>query len=913
MKALLGPTNTGKTYTAFQEMLTHNSGMMGFPLRLLARENYDRAVQEIGNAHVALITGEEKIVPERARYYFCTTESMPTSLDLEFVAIDEIQLCQDPERGHIFTDRLLKARGSETTIFIGSDVMAPILNHLIPDIEIIKKERFSTLSYRGYKKLTRLPPRTAIIAFSVDDVYTIAEIIRRQKGGTAIVLGALSPRTRNAQVALYQKGDVDYLVATDAIGMGLNLDIHHIAFAKLHKFDGKKSRPLERLELAQIAGRAGRFKTNGTFGVTGEAKEPNEITVQAIQNHEFEPATYLYWRNSNLSYRSIKSLLKSLEERPNADHPLIDYFRKGRPATDYLALKKLEIDPDIQKLKLTPDRVRLLWECCQIPDFKKTLNDDHTRLIKDIFLFRLGEHKDCQGRVPDSFIETRIKRLDRQDGTIDSLMNRLSGIRTWRYVANQTNWLYKPAIWREKTLKLEDELSDTLHERLAARFVNKESSLLLKRMKLKLEMNATISENKEIIIDDMTLGKIKGLGFEAYAGTFEEDKKTLIKSVRPVLSNFFGQMIAEMEQNPDELSYLKDAIIQWKDESIARLVEGSDLYSPNIILLNRDYLTAEQADRLTTLLKKWMHERIQEQLGSFLALENPEEKGLVSGVLFQIFENLGWIERSKVADIMQSLDLEEKGRLKKKGIYLGAFTLYHKSILVRKNQELHSVLWNVANPEHRFSLMDGGHTSYPLKNDAHAVYSSLLGFMPMGKTAVRLDMLERLNSMLYEKADKGLVELTNEMVNMIGIDFARAHKLLFRMGFKVKDKDKRLYKLPGKQSDKTSTMPSQTDRKPKHHKSKKDRQQQSRKASSAKPSAPLNNPFAGLASLKSDLEEQTKQPQETDKKETKNSVEKAPEGEASAAAEKLEEEVSKTKQTPKNDDTKDPIQLDLLG
>lgn len=905
IKALLGPTNTGKTFDAFQEMLTFNSGMMGFPLRLLARENYDRALKELGPAHIALLTGEEKIVPKNARYYFCTTESMPTSLDLEFVAIDEIQLAQDPERGHIFTDRILNCRGSEQTIFIGSDIMQPMLEHLDDDIEFIQKERFSHLTYRGYKKLTRLPPRSAIIAFSVDDVYTIAEIIRRQKGGTAIVLGALSPRTRNAQVALYQKGEVDYLVATDAIGMGLNLDIHHVAFAKMFKYDGKKSRPLERIEISQIAGRAGRFKTDGSFGVTGEAKELNDLTYQSIQNHEFEPATYIYWRNSNLSFRSIKALIRSLEDKPAQNHRLSDYFRRGRPATDYLALKKLEIDPDIQKLKQNPAIVRLLWECCQIPDFKKTMNDDHTNLIKQIFFDRLGDLKDCQGRVREDLIEARLKRINRMDGTIDSLMNRLAAIRVWRYVANQNDWLYNAQKWREKTLKLEDELSDTLHERLAARFVNKESSLLLKRMKLKLEMDAKISENKEIIIGDMTLGKIKGLGFEPYAGTFEEDKKTLIKSVRPVLSAHFEEMINAIQADNTDLEYLKDAMIQWKGESIARLIEGPDLYSPNIILLNKDYLTSEQADRLTTLLKDWMKAIIQDQLGSFLDLEKPDESGLVSGVLFQVFENLGWIERSKVADIMDSLDLEQKGRLKKKGIYLGAFTIYHKAILVRKNQELHSVLWNVANPDNRFSLMDGGHTSYPLKNDAHAVYSSLLGFMPLGKTAVRLDMLERLNSKLYETADKGLVELTNEMVNMIGIDFGRAHKLLFRMGFKVKDKEKRLYRLPSKHVEKTATMPSKAEKNPRHktHTSKKDRQEKN--FAKAKVAAPLNNPFAGLASLKEDLE-----------KDAPKKAEKPQKEEKPQKTEKAEAKTDAPKETPKEVETKsdEPAkQLDLLG
>lgn len=840
IKALLGPTNTGKTYHAFERMLAHDNGMMGFPLRLLARENYDRAVEKLGRGQVALITGEEKIIPERARYYFCTVESMPVSLDLDFVAIDEIQLCTDPERGHIFTDRLLNARGFEETIFIGSDVIAPMLKKVMPDIEIIDKARLSELRYVGYKKLTRLPPRTAIIAFSVDDVYAIAEIIRRQKGGTAIVLGALSPRTRNAQVALYQNGSVDYLVATDAIGMGLNLDIGHIAFARLRKYDGKRSRPLDTLEIAQIAGRAGRYKRNGTFGVTGQAGEIDETQAEAIQNHSFMPIDHLYWRQSRLNFKSLKSLIQSLEDKPEAD-----YLRKGRPATDYLSLKKLSLRESIQKACKNPDIVRLLWECCQIPDFRQILNDDHITFIENVFFFRLGDHQDACGRIPDDWVAARLKRLDRLDGTIDSLMNRLAHIRTWRYVANQADWLYKQQYWRDYSLDIEDRLSDALHEKLATRFVNKESSLLLKRMKTRDQMDIKITDEKEIFIGDMALGQIKGFDFEAYAGTFEEDKKTLIKGVRPSLMKYFENDIAAMEKSTDALNLMGDAIIQYKGESIARLVSGQSLYEPGIVLLQRDFLNQNQIDRVRAVLKDWIETKINSQLGAILTLENPDEKGLVSGILFRLFENKGWVERRDVANMMSDMDLEQKGILKKKGVYLGAFSIYHKALLDRKNQELITILWNVYHPEQRFKLLDGGHTSFALKNDAHADYAARIGFMPLGKTAVRLDMLERLNSMLYEKADKGIVELTNEMVNMIGIDFARAHKLLGRMGFKGTNKEKRLYRLPsaaGKQSDKKRN-PNKVD---KYAHKKKNRD-------TNKGSGTINNPFAVLKGLKQDM------------------------------------------------------------
>jgi ATP-dependent RNA helicase SUPV3L1/SUV3 len=472
--AVLGPTNTGKTFLAVDRMLGHSSGMIGFPLRLLARENYDRIVRLKGARAVALVTGEEKIAPPTARYFVCTVESMPLNRPVAFLAIDEVQLAADPERGHIFTDRLLHARGIEETMFLGSDTIRPLLRRLVPDATFESRPRFSTLTYTGPKKLNRLPRRSAVVAFSAGDVYAMAELIRRQRGGAAVVLGALSPRTRNAQVAMYQAGEVDYLVATDAIGMGLNMDVDHVAFAELAKFDGRRPRRLTAPEIAQIAGRAGRHMNNGSFGTTAEAGEIPPEMVEAVENHRFQPLASLYWRNRDLSFRSVEALLRDLDARP-PDRALI----RMREADDHLALAALARDPEILRMAQGPAAVRLLWEVCQIPDFRKILTEAHTRLLGHVFRHLMQP----AAVLPETWVARQVERLNDDQGDIDTLTQRIAHVRTWTYIAHRGDWLTNSGEWQERARAIEDKLSDALHQRLTQRFVDRRQAALQRRLK----------------------------------------------------------------------------------------------------------------------------------------------------------------------------------------------------------------------------------------------------------------------------------------------------------------------------------------------------------------------------------------------------------------------------------------------
>ncbi len=863
IKAILGPTNTGKTHYALEQLLSYKNGMIGFPLRLLAREAYDRVVEQTSVADVALITGEEKIIPDQARYFLCTTESMPVSRSFDFVGVDEIQLCSDPERGHTFTNRLLHARGSEATLFIGSDAMADVIKRVIPTIDIIEKPRLSDLKYKGFKKLTRLPARSAVVAFSVDEVYAIAEILRRQKGGTAIVLGALSPRTRNAQVELYQSGEVDYLVATDAIGMGLNLDIKHVAFAALNKFDGKKNRPLKNLEIGQIAGRAGRYKTDGSFGLTAGAKDLTPEQVQNLQNHKFDPITKLYWRNDDLNFNSLKELATSLD-RPATDEPLL----KGRPATDYMTLKKMMGDFEIINHIKTPDLVRLLWEVCQIPDFRNILNEEHVRFIKRVFTDLRSELNDGLGKINQDWFEQSIKRLNRTDGDIDTLMGRISHIRTWCYIAHRPHWLKDPKQAQEQTKAIEDMLSDMLHQRLSAKFVNKQSALILKNIGANDGIQATIEDTGEVFIGTTPIGMASGFGFKNYDVSYEEDRAAIFKIVRPALMPYFDEKIESIKSDLKEMKLNPDGTLFYKTERIARLVKGQEFFAPQIKLFQRDLLNREQIDKLEKMLNNWVNDYIEKTLHNLLRLKNSDNEitlksrankdeepteqtlkisGAVRGILYQIYENYGWVQRQDIKDFAGDLSLDDKRVLKAHDIYLGAFSLYLKDSLRRPQQTLMGILWNSYNTPTRHSLPDGGHITVPVKDNGHDDFLSRVGFYPIANRAIRLDMLERLNSKLYDTAEKGVTTLQPEHVNMIGLDYDSAQKLVRRMGFITKSKDEKTFWLPSNNTKKDTTTNDNDESKTKKTSSKKSK---SKKSNSKNKDSFTNSPFAALAALK---------------------------------------------------------------
>ena len=566
--AVLGPTNTGKTHLAIETMLSFDTGMIGFPLRLLAREVYDKVIKKVSLDKVALITGEEKIIPTNAKYYLCTVESMPIDKELDFVGVDEIQMCADHERGHIFTDRLLNLRGIKLTMLMGSNTIRPIISNLDDDIEFINRTRLSKLSYVGHKKISRIQRKTAIIAFSAEEVYAIAELIRRQKGGASIVMGSLSPKTRNAQVELYQSGDVDFLVATDAIGMGINMDLDHVYFSNLKKFDGKKLRKLNLAEIGQIAGRAGRYLNNGNFGITGECKEINADEVDLLENHKFEEIQSLFWRNSNLNFESPFKLLKSLEEKPNRR-----WLRKIHECEDEKALKFFLRDKNLENIKFDKDKLSLLWECCQIPDFVKKTYGNHYEVIENVFKYLTSE----KGKITDDYMRLQLVKLDKLDGNVDSLSNRIANVRTWSYVSNKNNWIENQNYWIEKTKHLEDKLSDRLHEELTKTFIDKRASVLARGLKQDMEFDTKILENNEVMIDDQFIGKINGLKLELdlKKGALETDIKSLKKAARQTVGPELQKRIDTIiETGLIELN--EDFKIYWRKSPIAKLQPGRD-------------------------------------------------------------------------------------------------------------------------------------------------------------------------------------------------------------------------------------------------------------------------------------------------------------------------------------------------
>ncbi|MDZ4375366.1 MAG: helicase-related protein, partial [Phenylobacterium sp.] len=673
--AVLGPTNTGKTHLAVERMLGHSSGMIGLPLRLLAREIYDRIVKARGPRCVALITGEEKIVPPRAQYYVCTVEAMPLSVEVEFLAVDEIQLCADPERGHVFTHRLLHARGKAETMLLGAGTMGPLVRRLLPHAEIQSRDRFSQLTYAGPKKLTRLPRRSAVVAFSADQVYAIAELIRRQRGGAAVVMGSLSPRTRNAQVALYQSGEVDFLVATDAIGMGLNMDVDHVAFAGLRKFDGRRTRFLHPQEVGQIAGRAGRYQTNGTFGVTGEAEDMDIDLVEAVENHGFEPVAGAEWRNSRLDFDSLPGLLKSLAKLPERQG-----LKLSAEALDEITLKALAEDEVIQTRVRDRTNLTRLWDVCQTPDFRKVAADEHRGLVRAFFL-QLTERR---RRIGDDWIQRQYDQLDRTDGEIDTLAARLASVRTLAYVANRPDWLGDPAEWQGRTRGLEDRLSDTLHEKLMARFVDRRTSALMRGLRVREDMLAGVAADGAVTVEGHYVGRLSGVSFEPAKGATVLESKTLRAAaqhaVGPEIARRLGQLAGEADT---AFALSPDGAVLWNGE-IAGVLTGGDVTRPRMRLLGE--LGPEAArQRATQRLEAFVAGEAGRRLAPLRKLETAGAdgriKGLARGLAFQLAEAGGIIDRAKVKAEIRALSQVERRMLRGLGVKIGAFSLYLPGLL----------------------------------------------------------------------------------------------------------------------------------------------------------------------------------------------------------------------------------------
>ncbi|MGZ5933240.1 MAG: helicase-related protein [Rhizomicrobium sp.] len=787
--AILGPTNTGKTHFAIERMLAHKSGMIGLPLRLLAREVYDKVVRLKGANLAALITGEEKIVPPNAKYFVCTVEAMPLDIGAAFLAIDEIQLCADPERGHVFTDRLLHARGEEETVFLGADTMRGAIQRFVPRTYFMTRSRFSDLAYTGSKKLTRLPRRSAVVGFSAEDVYGIAELIRRQRGGAAVVLGALSPRTRNAQVELYQSGDVDFLVATDAIGMGINMDVDHVAFSSLEKFDGLGVRPLRPEELGQIAGRAGRHMNDGTFGVTGDAEPlPDEI-VARIEGHRYDPVRVLQWRNSALDFRSLDALLASLEEPPPTKGLV-----KARPSSDYIALRHLSGDEDVRALATSRDAVHRLWEACQLPDFRKLSVDEHVKLVRTIFLHLMGD----DGVLPDDWLAGQIARLDQTEGDVATLSGRLAQIRTWTYAANRPGWTKDSAHWQAATRVIEDKLSDALHEKLTERFVDRRTSVLMKRLRDDDDLNLTLDDSGGVAIGGELVGKLEGFRFEADARAEGIHGRTLrAAAMRGLEGEFFRRARRLVEAADKDITLSEHGKIWWDGAVVASLVAGSSSLEPKVSVLADTNLKGDLRDEIQTRLDKWVAERIAVRLEPLLALRTAMEAkagtehalpAAARGIAHQLLESFGSLDRASIAlpdDIRPLLRA-----LKIFGVWFGRRTIYLSRMLRPEAASLLALLWSVW---HKLEKMPAppqpGLTSFANDGNLPAPFLAAAGFRIVAKRAIRVDMLDRLEEELEKGATSGAQaeSLLPKLVSLLGCSNDELREVLSELGWRIVD------------------------------------------------------------------------------------------------------------------------------
>jgi ATP-dependent RNA helicase SUPV3L1/SUV3 len=773
--AVLGPTNTGKTHLAVERMLGHASGMIGLPLRLLAREIYDRIVKARGPRSVALITGEEKIIPPRATYFVCTVEAMPLSREVEFLAVDEIQLCADPERGHVFTHRLLHARGRLETMLLGAATMAPLVRRLLPRAEIVSRERFSSLTYAGPKKLTRLPRRSAVVAFSADQVYAIAELIRRQRGGAAVVMGSLSPRTRNAQVALYQSGEVDFLVATDAIGMGLNMDVDHVAFAGLRKFDGKRTRFLHPQEVGQIAGRAGRFQKDGTFGVTGEAEDMDPDLVEAVEQHRFQPVAAAEWRNSSLDLSSLSNLMRSLARPPEREGLTL-----AAEALDESTLRKLVQDPDVAQRARDRASVLRLWDVCQTPDFRKVSTEEHVRLVKEFFL-HLTE---ARHRVPEDWIARQYAHLDRTDGDIDALATRLAGVRTLAYVANRQDWLADAAGWQGRTRGLEDRLSDTLHEKLMARFVDRRTSALMRGLRVREEMLAGVAADGVVTVEGHYVGRLSGVRFEAAQGSTVLETKALraaaTHAVGPEIARRLGRLAAE----PDEAFALTpDGVVLWRDEA-AGAISGGQPFAPRVRLfgeLGHEAARQRAARRLEAFVAAEAARRLAPLRRLEAALAEGRLKGLARGIAYRLIESGGVLDRAEVANDIRSLSQVERRALRGLGVRIGAFSVWLPGILKAPARALTEALAAREAPDWRPPADAPSRLPEP-RPGARAL--SAYGLRAVGSYAVPVERLEELDELLRAGVRHGGgVMLSDQAREALGWSEAEAQAILRGLGF----------------------------------------------------------------------------------------------------------------------------------
>ena len=776
--AVLGPTNTGKTHLAVETMLTYQSGILGFPLRLLAREIYDKCVNKIGKEKVALITGEEKIIPKSPKYYICTVESIPQNIYVDFVGIDEIQMCADQERGHVFTDRLLNSRGEKLTMFLGSHTMKHIITSLVDNVEFVDRERFSKLTYSGYKKISRLNPKTALIAFSVDEIYAIAELVRRQKGGTAVIMGSLSPKTRNSQVELYQSGDANFLVATDAIGMGINMDINNISFSNLKKFDGKKTRRLNLSEISQIAGRAGRHINDGSFGTTGQCENFSPDEIEKLEKHQLQNINMIQWRNSDLNFETLENLVNSLEKKSKNELLIRTADCEDEKTLKFLIKNKKDID-----LKNSKDFIKNLWECCQIPNFSKKEYGNHIEVVKKVFEFLTSK----TGKVSNEYMKKQLKHLDRYEGNIDTLANRISNVRTWAYVANKKGWTDNSEFWVERTKNMEDKLSDKLHTELTKSFVDKRMSVLSRSLKQDIILGTEIKNKNEVIIDGQYIGKLKGmkLDLDFKSSSLKTDIKSLKKAARQAISPELLKRVNKIVEG-DELKLGSDHKIYWMDNPIAHLVAGKDYLSPKLRVLVDDTIDLELKEKLQEYLENWLNLLIKKELSDLVNLSNSKSKNNYERALcYQLFENNGIIKRENVFEIIKNISKENRVNLRKAGVKIGRYHIFLPRMLKPNAVNLRINLLKVFLKENEKAEIPKSGLNF-LQNQITKNKKFLLicGFENFDKFYVRVDILERLFLLIIEKSKDGKFKINSDMINLVGCSKENFFKLLGLMNYK---------------------------------------------------------------------------------------------------------------------------------
>ena len=815
IKVLLGPTNTGKTHAAIERMLGHETGMIGFPLRLLARENYDRIVDKLGKSQVALITGEEKIIPPQARYFCCTVEAMPLERSVAFLAVDEIQLAGDRERGHVFTDRLFYARGRSETMFMGAETIRPFIKKLLPDAIVETRPRLSRLSYGGVKKVTRLQRRSAIVAFSASEVYALAETVRRQRGGCGIVMGALSPRTRNKQVEMYQNGEVDFLIATDAIGMGLNMDIHHVALASDMKFDGRYMRRLYPQEMAQIAGRAGRHMRDGTFGVTEGVDALDQEEIDMIENHVFPPLRGLYWRARDFDFSTPRALIKSLEASPPQP-----FLQRQAEATDHKTLIAMADHQAVKELANSPGRVRLLWDVASIPDFRNMMSDHHTAMA-----CRIYENLAKSGQLDRDWVAGQLRHLDRLDGDIDTLMQRIAHIRTWTYITHRTGWTDAPDEWQDLARNIEDRLSDELHDRLTQKFVDRRAAHLSRKLKEQVTLSASVKLDGTVLVEGEEVGRLDGFTFTPDISDSEE-KAMILAAARKGLPDEIERRVRALLASADEAFKLQaDGRIEWREAPIAKLLKSDALYAPRIVMADAELVTTDQMARMQERIEAFMRDHVAFVLGPLVKLANPQIdvpepkaapqkeaasdtavetepdsqvesqaepkpqaplSGVAKGILYQLYEALGTMPSATVGGQLKDLADTDKPQLARLGVRLGVETIYLADMLKPASIKLRAVLWSVHHgnfpeqgppPEGRVSInaIDGVDDAYWL----------ITGYKRLGTKVMRVDMVERVSALVRAAARQGAFQMSDDMLSLAGVGRDEMKAMILDLGCRL--------------------------------------------------------------------------------------------------------------------------------